>query len=189
LEFVPDRSRSSNGKFAREVAMAERDSQAWVLRAERMSYAMIGQELGMTAEGARQAVRRYASSIAEEKLADVRKEVLEQLDMFERELVALLRRPHYVVTKDGDLVKGPDGEYLIDDAPIIASISTALKVIRERARLLGLDAPAQSVQRVEVITHDAFMAGLERLERELAELEAGTPDDEVVDPEDVTDAG
>jgi len=169
--------------------MAERDSQAWVLRAERMSYAMIGQELGMTAEGARQAVRRYASSIAEEKLADVRKEVLEQLDMFERELVALLRRPHYVVTKDGDLVKGPDGEYLIDDAPIIASISTALKVIRERARLLGLDAPAQSVQRVEVITHDAFMAGLERLERELAELEAGTPDDEVVDPEDVTDAG
>jgi len=186
---VTGRSRSSNGRFGKEFDTTRRDALAWSMRAERKTYAMIGQELGMTGEGARQAVRRYASSIADEKLADVRKEVLEQLDMLERELVALLRRPHYVVSQSGKLVTGPDGEYLIDDAPIIASISTALKVIRERARLLGLDAPAQSVQRVEVITHDAFMAGLERLERELAELEAGTPDDVILDPDEQTDAG
>ena len=166
----------------------KRDAQAWVMRAERKTYPMIAEALGMTRQSAHAAVQRHARSIATDKLDDVKKEIFEQLDFYERELVALLRRPHYVVSQKGELVTGPDGEYLIDDAPIIASISTALKVIRERSRLLGLDAPTQSVQRVEVITHDAFMVGLERLEAEVKALEAGTPD--VVDADDAPeDAG
>ncbi len=186
---MSDRSRSGSGRFSRNAVTMARDAQAWALRAERKTYAQIADELGVSNEGARQAVQRYAGSIADEKIADVRNAVLEQLDFYERELVALLRRPHYVVTRDGDLVNGPDGGYLIDDMPIIASISTALKVIRERSRLLGLDAPTQSLRRIDVISHDAFMVGLERLEAEVKALEGKGPTYEIVSEDDDADEG
>lgn len=165
--------RGSNGRAIRAAETVERDAKAWALRVGRATYAAIGRELGVTTEAARQSVQRHARSLASEELAEVKQQVLAELDVFERELLDVIGRPHYVVTKDGDLVRGPDGEYLIDDAPIVAAISAALRVITERARLLGLYAPTRAVQRLEVITRDAFIEHLEALEAEVAALESG----------------
>jgi hypothetical protein len=69
----------SNGRAARSAATIEGDAHAWELRVEHLTYQQIGDELGITKEGARQAVERHAKSIPVEPDADVKQIVLEAL--------------------------------------------------------------------------------------------------------------
>jgi DNA-binding CsgD family transcriptional regulator len=51
--------RGSNGRAVRSAETIERDARAWELRVEHLTYQQIGDQLGITKEGARQAVERH----------------------------------------------------------------------------------------------------------------------------------
>ena len=152
----------------RSAETIERDARAWELRVEHLTSQQIGDELGITKEGARQAVERHAKSIPVEAVADVKQIVLEELDVMSRHLLEVIERDHFRITPSGRVVMH-DGEPVIDDGPAIQAIGQLLRVQERKARLMGLDAPTQRA--VDVITHDAFIQAIGRLEAEVADLE------------------
>jgi hypothetical protein len=81
----------------------------------------------------------------------------------------VLRRPHVVISA-GKVVVHPDTrQSLEDDIPVLKAIDTLLRIQERRARLLGLDAPAQTT--VHVLSEDAIDQEIARLEAELRGLE------------------
>ena len=87
------------------------------------------------------AVQRALASIVAEAAPDVRKLELDRLDALQIGALTVLRRPHYVVSA-GKIVKGDQGQPLLDDGPTLAAIDELL-LMERRAKLLGLDAPTQ----------------------------------------------
>src|SRR5665213_281713 len=153
--------RGSNGRAVRSAETIERDVRTWALRVEHLTYQQIGDELGITKKGARQAVERHAKSIPVEAVADVKQIVLEELDVMSRHLLEVIERDHFRITPSGRVVMH-DGEPVLDDGPAIQAIAQLLRVQERKARLMGLDAPTQRA--VDVITHDAFMEAMAALE-------------------------
>jgi hypothetical protein len=76
------------------------------------------------------------------------------------------------------VVRGEDGEPVLDDAPVLAAIDRLLRIQERRARLLGLDAPTRS--RIEVVDDDVARMLVEQLEAEFAEFQ---PEDGSETPE------
>ncbi len=75
-------------------------------------------------------------------LDQYREKQLASIDMQRKAVVGVLEAFHYVIS-EGEVVSGPDGNPLKDDAPILRAVDR-LKALDEReARLLGLDAPTE----------------------------------------------
>lgn len=73
-------------------------------------------------------------------LDQYREKQLASIDMQRKAVIGVLEAFHYTVN-NGMIVTGPDGNPLLDDAPILRAVDR-LKALDEReARLLGLDAP------------------------------------------------
>lgn len=106
----------------RRVEAAEREAAALALRRDGRTFAEIGAALGVTGEGARQAVTRA--------LANLRTEAAEEADglraLEDSRLDALLRAVWPQATA-GDL----------------GAVDVCLRIAARRARLWGLDAPAK----------------------------------------------
>lgn len=108
----------------KQLRAIERQSQALELRKLGLSYQKIGDQMGMTRQGARQLVHRAYGHLldklrAEEVLAAVQLE-LERLDEWQ---VLVLR----------ELRKGN----------VLPAIDRLVKISERRAKLLGLDAPVR----------------------------------------------
>lgn len=88
---------------------------------------------------------------------------LGKLDDQERELWEIIRQPHYRTTIAGALIRGPDGEYVVDKMPVVQALAQLTKILERRAKLLGLDAPARKV----TITTDMIDAQIAELEHQL----------------------
>jgi hypothetical protein len=161
--------RGSNGRAVRSAETIERDVRAWALRVEHLTFKQIGDELGITKEGARQAVERHANTIPVEAVADVKQIVSEELDAMSRHLLQVIGRDHFRVTPSGRVVMH-DGEPVLDHGPTIQAINAYIRIIQERAKILGLYAPPK--RRVDVITHDALMDAVADLEADIARQEA-----------------
>lgn len=160
--------RGSNGRAVRSAKTVKRDARAWELRVEHLTYQQIGDELGITKEGARQAVERHAKTIPVEAVADVKQLVLDQLDFMARHLHEVMERDHFRITSSGCVVMH-DGKPVLDHGPDIQAINAYIRIIQERAKIFGLYAPPQ--RRVEVITQELMDEAIAQLEREIAELE------------------
>lgn len=63
---------------------------------------------------------------------------LEKLDVLEARAQAVMDATHYVMNA-GKLVEGPDGTWLVDDAPVLAASAMKLRVQERRAKLEGWD--------------------------------------------------
>lgn len=101
-------------------------------------------------------------SLTEEDREQVRQIELAKLDELEREAWRILEANYYAYTPKG-LIKGPEGRYLEDSAPVLAAMDRILKIQERRAKMLGIDAPT----RVQ-ITGDLIEQEIARLERALA---------------------
>jgi len=167
--------RGSNGRAVRSAETAMRDLRAWELRVEHRTYQEIGDQLGMTKEGARQAVERHAKTIPAEAVADVQQLVLDQLDFMARHLHEVIERDHFRITPGGRVVMH-DGEPVRDYGPAIQAINANLRIIQERVKILGLYAPAK--RRVDVITQDVLDDAIAQLERDIARMEGELADAE-----------
>ena len=155
----------------------ERDARAADLFRRGLSYRQIGAELGVSGHSAFEAVRRAARDAATDSLAaaEALALMLERQQDYRRAAYRVLTAKHYQVTQAGNMVRGPDGQPLLDDAPVLNALDRLVRIDQEEAKLLGLYAPAKS--RVEVITEDVIDAECAQLVQEIAERErdlAGT---------------
>lgn len=106
----------------RKVRGRERELQALELRKAGFTFDRIGQQLGITTQGAHQAIKRALARIAaktDEAADDVRRLELERLDG----MLPVM----WTQAKQGNQ----------------GAVDRVLRIMERRARLLGLDAPAE----------------------------------------------
>jgi hypothetical protein len=137
----------------------DRDAQAARLRALRLTYDQIAEQLGYAdASGAWKAAQRGRDRAVREPHQDMVLMDLAELDEMAREAWKVLRNTHYVVDR-GDVVHLHD-EPLLDDAPVLAAIARLLDIQVRRAKLVGLDAPARATVTHASADVDAAVAEL-----------------------------
>ncbi|MFD6035735.1 hypothetical protein ACFWHF_14510 [Streptomyces griseoincarnatus] len=112
-----------------------------------MSYRRIGEALGIAPSTAFEAVQRALKEIVQEPAEEVRRLELERLDGMYEHVLGVLERQHVTVSQ-GRVVRlqNPDTgqeEPIPDDGPILAAVTTLLKIQERRAKYLGLDSPSR----------------------------------------------
>ena len=164
-------------RFTSQPDTLERDARAFALRARRLSFQAISDELGFYDAGhAHKAVQRAIARANRDSLQESRELILQHLDELAQAAWRVLEASHIVVQM-GKVIRVPDaaGELqpLRDDAPVLNAIDRLIKIEQERIKVLGLYAP----RRVEVFTHDSVDAAIAELERQLASSAAAAGDD------------
>ena len=161
----------------RSLEAMERDQQAADLYRRGLTYRQISSQLGWKSpRSAFEAVRRAARDAGRNSLASAEalRLMLDRQQDYRRIAYRVLTTKHYVVsTATGIIARGPDGQPLVDDAPVLNALDRLVRIDQEEAKLLGLYAPAKS--RVEVITEDAVDAELKRLAEEIAQADQEDP--------------
>jgi hypothetical protein len=147
----------------RKLAAREREARALELRRDGHTHAEIAEIFGVTRQIATRIINRGMDRIVQEPAEQKRLIDLERLDQLHLEALAVLRRTHYVV-QGGKIARDDDGKPLVDDAPILQAITTIVRLMERRARLLGLDA----AQKHEVLTLDTIDQEIARLEQQVA---------------------
>ena len=132
----------------------ERDHRAYDLFRRGLSYRQIGAELGFSHAAASDAVRRAAKDNAGDPLeqAEARQAALDRLQDYRRAAQRVLSTRHYVTSQAGKLVDGPDGKYLLDDAPVLQALDRLAKIDDMDNRLRGLYPPVKhEVRQIDAI--------------------------------------
>jgi hypothetical protein len=142
----------------------QRDSQAVRLKALGWSLQEISEHLGLGSDPARAgaAIRRGLANTVRVARDEQRLLELSSLDELERACWVELRARHIMVS-NGRVIRDDDDVPLEDDRFVLETIDRILKIKDQRAKLLGLNAPA----RAEVLTIDSVEAEIMRLEQEL----------------------
>lgn len=164
----------------RSLATMEKDAQAADLFRRGLTYKQISQQMGWRSPNAAfEAVRRAARDAAQDPLAQAEALalILDRLQDYRRLMWRVATTKHYATTQAGIIVKGPDGQPLVDDGPVCHAVDRLLKCDQEEARLRDLYPAAKS--RVEVITEDAVDAELARLAQEIGQADAAAADPRV----------
>jgi len=171
----PDAARGAgNGRWSKDLTAAERAATAAKLRSQGVLWREIAEQLGYASEGAAyEAAQRFWAEQPKQTVAEIRQEFRAKLEGLEQELRGVLERPHYVVASvpnlGPELVKGPNGEYLIDDAPILNAVDKIRALVETQLKFMPGVASATKVQ---VITDDDIADALEVERAKLAELES-----------------
>ncbi len=158
--------RDSRGRFARTLKGAERDREACRLRARRMTYQQIADQLGYgAAQNAHRAVQKTLAAIPRDAAEELIQLELDQLDMLTDAVLKVLETEHYTVSQGRLIYLHDDAPPLADDSPVLSAVDRLLKIQERRARLLGLDAPSKAT-----VTHAAadVDAAVAELAQELA---------------------
>lgn len=101
----------------------------------------------------------------------------ERLEEISRRLLDMMSRPHYVISKDGDVLT-VDDERVEDVAVTLACIDRFMKVQDRRARLEGLDAPVKvDIEAAEVQLPAEALSMIERARR-IAEERRPQPEEQ-----------
>jgi len=139
------------------AVVAERRERAIRLRAQGTPWATIATELGYAdAPSACTDVRR-ALEQRRKQLAlaadDYREQALATLDAMAGEVWAVLNARHLTI-QNGKVVRDDDDAPLLDDGPVLSAVDRLLRIEERRARLLGIDAPAQLTSTIVNYTVD-----------------------------------
>lgn len=150
------------------VAVREREARALALRRDGRTYAEIGEVLGVNRQMATRIVQRGLDRIVREPAEQVRLLELERLDHAQVQALGVLHSRH-VLVQGGRIVKGDDGQPLVDHGPVLAAIGTLLRIMERRTKLLGLDKPVRHDMNADlsVVSIEALDAEIERLMQEL----------------------
>jgi hypothetical protein len=156
--------RDGRGRFTRSIVTVDQDRRAAELRAASLTYAEIGERLGVDESTAFRAVQRALRIGPTEEVVQVRALELRKLEFRERALLGIMEGEHPKVDH-GRIVFDQHGKPVRDYSPVIAASNALDRVAKRRADLLGLDAPRK--HRVDVITEDVVEAEIRRLEAKL----------------------
>lgn len=142
----------------REALMAERRAEMWRMRVDGWSQQQIADHYGVT----QSAVSLQLSKAYKERPAaaidEYRTIELDKLDQAERAVLAVLRRRHVTVSQ-GRVVTLTDPDTgepapLLDDGPVLNAVDRLVALSRQRARLLGLEAPTRSIVEARNLTEE-----------------------------------
>jgi hypothetical protein len=139
-----DRQRNGRGSFERSMTTVQRDARAAELRAQRLTYAQIGEQLGIDKGSAWRAVQAAKADVARpavEKLIAAESGQLDDLYVMALEVI----EANHVVVSHGKVVTMLDPESgeekpLKDSGPKLQAIETALRIRASYRKLHGLDA-------------------------------------------------
>lgn len=158
-----------------KLAAAKRRQRAMAMQAYRLRHIegrQVGQVaaiLGCSTSYAIKLARDGAQYMVAEELKDeARSNALTELDALREEAYRYFRG-RYVVTQFGKIVLDDEGRPVQDIGPNLAALDRILKLEKRRAEIFGYDAPRRST--VNVVTEDAIMAEINRLEAEMSEAE------------------
>lgn len=135
-------ARGSDGKFRRDLAHVERDSEACRLHAMGWSYSRIASELGYAQKGdAWRAVKRTLIETANREGAEtLRQMMLAECEELRRRMWEKIANPPPLVDRVGRIVRDANGDQ-IDDVQAMAAAAAAISRTQDRvAKLKGLDA-------------------------------------------------
>lgn len=166
-EDMPGRGQFRNGlgRFSRDLDTASKDAAAVRLRSRGMTLAQVAAELGYCdASAASKAISRALAAVPAEGVDALRRMQSERLDYLLAKALEVLESKHYAHSQSGQLLRGPDGEVLLDDGPVLAAIDRIVRIEERRARLMGLDAPT----RLEVVTLDQLDSWIAQVQGDLA---------------------
>jgi hypothetical protein len=165
----PIKARDGHGRAIRSLETVAQDQRAAELRSASLTYAQIGEQLGISVTAAYESVQRGFVLVPTEDVVAAKAAELAKLDRIERHLLGVMTREH--VRVDHGHVVMDEGRPVLDDGPGVQAALGLLRVQERRARLCGLDEPAKF--RVGVVTEDMVDAEIRRLEEKLAsEIEA-----------------
>jgi hypothetical protein len=158
----------------RQAEAARRRAQVVQLRLAGASFEEIGRQLGVSDTRAHQLWIDALDRTAKEPADRWRELELQRLDQLQAAATAVLQATHHVIQAGKVVLDNQDRPY-VDHGPTLAAVTTLVRVMERRARLLGLDAPARVDATVDgtLTTVDAIDREIERIERELATLDAG----------------
>lgn len=189
---------------AAAIRNAARREEMLRLRIEGLTLEEIGQRMGVHKTAVQAAIAKALEKQTQEPSRQLISLELERCDVLWRQAMktALTYHPLVsggsvvsgpVLTSDGQPVRDPEtGEVrtcvLEDKAPKLAAITTAVRVMERRSKLLGLDAAVKLQQTVTVSEEGGSAYNLKRLSNDETELlnhlltkasdETVTPDDE-----------
>lgn len=137
------RMRDGRHRFTRNPATAANDARAAELRAQGWTLQQIADELGYkgknsAGEAVRRAIRDACAGPAQ-ALIDLE---VTRLEMITDEVLGILQRDHVVVSH-GKVIKGDDGQPLLDDGVKLQAIDRYLRARESFRKLLGLDQPTR----------------------------------------------
>lgn len=135
-----DQPRDGNHKFEYTLSAAERDAKAAELRAQGKSYRDIAEELGYYDRShVWRQLQMAKKRVLKEPVENLISVEMQQLDALYVAALEILEREHVTVNQ-GHVVKGDDGQPILDDGPRLAAIRE-MRMLRESFRkLYGLDA-------------------------------------------------
>jgi hypothetical protein len=167
---VPPETENANaetvGRGARRQSRADaRSVRAVHLRTvDGKNWPQIGRELDITPQAAQAAYKRgVLMLVPRDDIETYRELALQKLDIWEQEVLAILRNEH-VMVNFGKVVPG-----VYDDGPKLAAIDRLVKIERERRAIVGYSAPSKRV--LEVVGEDAFDRAIRQLNEDAARLE------------------
>lgn len=134
--------RGKNGQYLRTLEGATKDAVAAGLRASGTSYKVIAAKLGYANEsGAHKAVQRALASVPVEDVTELRALEAARLDALTEKVWGVLntKYPHEVA---GRMIVDQNDKPVGDPAVILAAVDRLARISDQRARLLGLNAPA-----------------------------------------------
>lgn len=161
-------TQTSTAGFIRTEDQAELDVEALRLRSRGQTYRQVAAQMECDVSTAHARVQRALQAIPATAVAEYRTLELEKLDAWEQATLKILEAKHVFVSQGGKVVYDVDEDgvtsKIIDDEPTMKALHTLMKIQDQRAKLLGLYAPARS--QVEITTYE----GGGEVERELQRL-------------------
>lgn len=135
--------RDGRGRFERSMDTVQRDARAAELRADGLTYAQIGEQLGMNKGDAYRAVQNAKADVARPAVNKLIASESGQLDELYAMAMEVIEHNHVTVSH-GKVVTMADETGrevpLPDDGPKLQAIQTALKIRESYRKLHGLDA-------------------------------------------------
>lgn len=132
------------GRVSTDIVAVERQAAAARLRAEGKTFQEVADALGYSGpNSAKNAVDAAIARVAAEPAEDARAFEAARMEALWQRAVEVMLRQH-VVAQQGRIVRDDDGRPLLDDGPVLAAITTLLKIGERKARLLGLDLPVRN---------------------------------------------
>lgn len=142
-----DQPRDGRGNWVRTQAGRERDLIALEMRSAGRTWRVIADTLGYTDESnARRGVYTILAETQAPTVNEARAEMVAQIDQLYGEAMKVLEARHLRIN-NGELVQVEDENGQLvpveDDAPVLRAIDTINQLMTQKARLLGLNAPAK----------------------------------------------
>jgi hypothetical protein len=137
------------------------------MRSRSMTYAQIGEAMGVTASAAYVMVQRAFASLPSENIVEAKANELAKLDRIEARLLDTMERGHVAINAQGVVVY--NDEPITDDDVGIRAAHALLRLQERRAKLLGLDAPGKQI--TMVVTQEAVDAEIQQLESRVSSMQ------------------